>query len=109
VAAAFFWRHRRGALGGATRTKWRGATDQVARRSWPQDAAAVESFFVAISAIVRRYLEDRFDLRAPELTTEEFSRWPDPPAVCRATPAAVARLPAPGRSREIRRRACLGR
>ncbi len=32
----------------------------------------IESFFVAISAIVRRYLEDRFDLRAPELTTEEF-------------------------------------
>lgn len=25
-----------------------------------------------ISAIIRRYLEDRFELRAPELTTEEF-------------------------------------
>ena len=32
----------------------------------------MERFFVKISAIVRRYLEDRFDLHAPELTTEEF-------------------------------------
>lgn len=32
----------------------------------------VDPFFVELSAIVRRYLEDRFELRAPELTTEEF-------------------------------------
>ncbi|MCH2127275.1 MAG: BatD family protein [Pirellulaceae bacterium] len=32
----------------------------------------VDAFFVALSGIVRRYLEDRFDLRAPEFTTEEF-------------------------------------
>lgn len=34
----------------------------------------VESFYVELSAIVRRYLEDRFELRAPESTTEEFLR-----------------------------------
>lgn len=34
--------------------------------------AQVDVFFVALSGIVRRYLEDRFDLRAPEFTTEEF-------------------------------------
>ena len=28
--------------------------------------------FVDLSGIVRRYLEDRFELRSPELTTEEF-------------------------------------
>ena len=33
---------------------------------------AVELFFVELSSIVRQYLEDRFDMRAPELTTEEF-------------------------------------
>jgi hypothetical protein len=33
-----------------------------------------ESFFIAVSSIVRRYLEDRFELRAPEQTTEEFIR-----------------------------------
>jgi hypothetical protein len=46
--------------------------DQLLARPWPQDGPAVEAFFVSISYIVRRYLEDRFELRAPELTTEEF-------------------------------------
>lgn len=35
-------------------------------------AEAMDSFFVEISDLVRRYLEDRFALHAPELTTEEF-------------------------------------
>jgi len=34
--------------------------------------AELDAFFVELSAIVRTYLENRFDLRAPELTTEEF-------------------------------------
>lgn len=33
---------------------------------------AVSAFFVELSDLIRRYLEDRFELRAPELTTEEF-------------------------------------
>ncbi len=41
----------------------------------------IEKFYVRLSGIIRRYLEDRFDLRSPELTTEEFlalaSRSPD--------------------------------
>jgi len=36
------------------------------------DAGAMDLFFVRLSSIVRRYLEDRFALRSPELTTEEF-------------------------------------
>ena len=36
--------------------------------------ADAELFFVEVSAIVRRYVEDRFQLRAPEQTTEEFIR-----------------------------------
>ena len=36
------------------------------------DAAAADAWFVELSAIVRRYLEQRYDIRAPELTTEEF-------------------------------------
>ncbi len=47
-------------------------------RPAPQE---MDAFFVELSAIVRRYLEDRFELRAPEYTTEEFlaaaSRSPD--------------------------------
>ena len=34
----------------------------------------VEPFYTELSGIVRAYLEDRFDLRAPEQTTEEFIR-----------------------------------
>lgn len=34
--------------------------------------AQVEAFYVEVSAILRVYLEDRFGLRAPERTTEEF-------------------------------------
>jgi hypothetical protein len=36
------------------------------------DAAAADAWYVELSAIVRRYLEDRYGVRAPELTTEEF-------------------------------------
>ncbi|MDQ3366025.1 MAG: hypothetical protein M3680_11410 [Myxococcota bacterium] len=36
------------------------------------DAATADSWFVALSAIVRTYLEKRYGIRAPELTTEEF-------------------------------------
>jgi hypothetical protein len=35
-------------------------------------AGAVEAYYVALSGIVRTYLEQRFALRAPEMTTEEF-------------------------------------
>ncbi|MBN2021025.1 MAG: hypothetical protein JW749_12475 [Sedimentisphaerales bacterium] len=34
--------------------------------------AKVKEFYEAISDILRRYIEDRFELRAPERTTEEF-------------------------------------
>jgi len=32
----------------------------------------IDRFFVELSAVVRRYLEDRYEIRAPESTTEEF-------------------------------------
>ncbi|MGE0547716.1 MAG: hypothetical protein AB7O24_33895 [Kofleriaceae bacterium] len=38
----------------------------------PPSEAAADAWFVQLSAIVRRYLEHRYDIRAPELTTEEF-------------------------------------
>jgi hypothetical protein len=36
------------------------------------DASGMDVFFVELSRIVRRYLEDRFEVRSPELTTDEF-------------------------------------
>ena len=38
----------------------------------PPQPEAADAWFVALSSIVRRYLEQRYDIRAPELTTEEF-------------------------------------
>jgi hypothetical protein len=36
------------------------------------EADAIDGFFVSLSQIVRSYLEMRFELRSPELTTERF-------------------------------------
>jgi len=49
----------------------RGRLDRLLARPRPT-AEQVDAFYVELSGIVRRYLEDRFELRAPELTTEEF-------------------------------------
>ena len=42
------------------------------RRLGLPDADASDGWYVELSDIVRRYIEERFALRAPELTTEEF-------------------------------------
>lgn len=44
------------------------------RASGWMESGDVQAFYVELSAIVRRYLEERFGLRAPEQTTEEFIR-----------------------------------
>ncbi|MBK9036854.1 MAG: hypothetical protein IPL61_37325 [Myxococcales bacterium] len=41
-------------------------------RGGAPDDVGIDDWFVELSAVVRHYLEDRFALRAPELTTEEF-------------------------------------
>ncbi len=45
--------------------------EDLAKRGAP-DQEGVDSWFVELSTIVRSYLEHRFVIRAPELTTEEF-------------------------------------
>ena len=45
--------------------------DRLQRRGLPA-ADAADAWYVELSDIVRRYIEERFALRAPELTTEEF-------------------------------------
>ena len=44
---------------------------RIERRGLPQ-AAELDAWYVELSDIVRRYIEARFGLRAPERTTEEF-------------------------------------
>ncbi len=46
--------------------------EHLKARARPNDIAAIDAFFVELSDLVRHYLEDRFGLQAPELTTEEF-------------------------------------
>ncbi len=45
--------------------------DRLQRAGLP-DETALDAWYVELSDIVRRYIEERFALRAPELTTEEF-------------------------------------
>ena len=76
AAAAFLaWRWW---AAGAARRRQRSAYDVAragldellhASRPGPEE---MDGFYVQLSGLVRRYLEDRFALRSPELTTEEF-------------------------------------
>ncbi len=73
VAGVLFWRTRRRRV--QRRNAYeiaRARLDLLLGHSEPQSEAGIEAFYIELSAIIRRYLEDRFDLRAPELTTEEF-------------------------------------
>ncbi len=49
------------------------ALRRLMSRNWIEHGN-VEPFYVELSAIVRRYIEERFDMRAAEQTTEEFIR-----------------------------------
>jgi len=49
------------------------ALDMLLRRNWIE-TENIEPFYIELSGIVRTYIEGRFNLRAPELTTEEFIR-----------------------------------
>jgi hypothetical protein len=49
----------------------RGELDALLAGGLPS-AGTMDAFYVQLSLIVRSYLEDRFGLRSPELTTQEF-------------------------------------
>ncbi len=49
------------------------ALQALRARGWIEEEKA-EPFYVELSHIVRRYIERRFGLRAPEMTTDEFNR-----------------------------------
>ncbi|MBK7948221.1 MAG: hypothetical protein IPK00_05670 [Deltaproteobacteria bacterium] len=75
AAAPFLWRAW---LASQARRRQRSAyeiarseLDALLAKGRPE-AEALDAFYVALSLIVRRYLENRFALRSPELTTEEF-------------------------------------
>jgi hypothetical protein len=45
--------------------------EALKRKQWAE-LGLIEEYYVELSDIVRHYLEQRFNLRAPEMTTEEF-------------------------------------
>lgn len=74
IAAAFFWSRMR------NRAQRRNAYEIARTRldnllgdqNSENPALSVELFFVEISGIIRKYLEHRFQVKAPDLTTDEF-------------------------------------
>ncbi len=47
------------------------ALEDLHHKHYPA-AGLFKQFYITLSDIVRRYLEDRFSIKAPEMTTEEF-------------------------------------
>ena len=81
---------------------WRAALDGLLYRPKPSDHMQMDAFFVELSRIVRGYLEDRFQLRSPELTTEEFFVvMSDSPDLSRDHQKLLLLLPAPRGSGEV--------
>ncbi len=46
--------------------------DDLEKQGIPSDADAIDDWYVRLSGILRKYVEGRFALQAPRLTTEEF-------------------------------------
>lgn len=75
IASPFLWRAYQAAAARRRRRSAyeiaRGELDALLAEGRP-DAEAMDAFYVRLSTIVRTYLENRFGLRSPELTTQEF-------------------------------------
>ena len=80
IAAAgyFFFKYRKPATIAAApvlpRSAWEIAHDQLEKLShkhYPEQGM-FKVFYIELSDIVRHYLENRFQIKAPEMTTEEF-------------------------------------
>lgn len=76
LAAWAWWRRRRSAAGSGPRAippheSALAALDALLAGGMP-GPESLKDFYLRLSDIVRRYIEERFGLRAPEQTTEEF-------------------------------------
>ncbi len=73
VVAWWWWKRRKPVLAGETPVPLSPLEVALAAlERLRQDNPPVEEFYTRLSDIVRHYIEDRFGLRAPEQTTEEF-------------------------------------
>ncbi len=74
LALIFIWRNSK--RGARRRSAYEVAAARLAdlkadRRS-SNPTLSVDAFYVEVSSVIRQYLEDRFEIRAPEQTTDEF-------------------------------------
>ncbi|MEM6776067.1 MAG: hypothetical protein AAF670_00340 [Planctomycetota bacterium] len=67
------------AIAGARRLRRRRSAYEVARsrmrtllQSPRETTEQIDEFYVGLTYVIRQYIEDRFETRAPDLTTEEF-------------------------------------
>jgi Domain of unknown function (DUF4381) len=74
IAVALFRRWRQRQAIARRRSAYDEAVTElrVLEASGAPSVDTADAWFVRLSAIVRRYLEKRYEIRAPELTTEEF-------------------------------------
>lgn len=72
AGAIVFWLRRTAARARETAYDRAAARLDRLRRQGLPDAAGLDAWYVELSDIVRRYIEARFGLKAPERTTEEF-------------------------------------
>ena len=78
LAGYIFWWLRYKRMSNAaplkTRTPWEIAHERLStlEHKGLSNQEQFEAFYVELSSIMRRYMEDQFSLRAPEMTTEEF-------------------------------------
>lgn len=76
VLGVWFWLRRRKVQTAKieTKTPWDVAYERLQdlRRRDLFGQGKVQEHFIELSAIVRAYIEERFTIRAPEMTTEEF-------------------------------------
>ncbi len=74
LAAFFFSRRTKHSVVPAPESPYRKAMDaiyQIELAGW-LERGEVDRFYTELSGVVRHYIEERFGLRAPEQTTEEF-------------------------------------
>jgi hypothetical protein len=74
LARALWLRWRQRQIIARRRSAYEEAVGELAKleAGGAPDVDTADAWFVRLSAIVRRYLEGRYEIRAPELTTEEF-------------------------------------
>ena len=75
IACVYLWKKFRNSRPPTQpKTSWEIALEclDVLRKQNPADSQSIKDYYSELADIIRRYIEARFMIRAPEMTTEEF-------------------------------------